>query len=508
MMMYSSTSNLQQEQISAYNVAFLFITGFLLVYLTQSWWYKVVSSSFYKYKIAKGPFKIPFLSNTFHLLLYGNKRFENLQLVQEKFGDVFNIDVLGTFGVWICNPADIKHILVTNFANYEKGKKLAEPLLELFGQGIFVVDGDKWKITRKCMSYMFTTRLLKGYVSDVINKHLDFLCQLIQNKNDDSEKFYDFQQIISCFTLDTIGEIAFGANINSLKNGKSEFGYALDYSTAMCNARVVNPLWKIFRLIKVPSEREFSKCLEIINRYLYSLIQDCRKNTKQNKSAQNFDILSTITRTLDDSGQQYSVQFIRDVILSLVVAGRDTTANAISWAMYLLGMHPVIQEKLRQEILSYLQESQPEFAIVNNMVYIQFIVNETLRLYPSVPWDVKFSLKDDVLPSGYFVPKGTAVNYLIWNVNRSTKLWGEDANRFIPERWQGVQKEAYEFPVFNAGPRICLGVQLANLEIKYVLCKILQKFRIVLKPDQDVTYGLSTTLPVKNGLFLRLEPLN
>eukprot|EP01025_Chloroclados_australasicus_P009564 TRINITY_DN13656_c0_g1_i2.p2 TRINITY_DN13656_c0_g1~~TRINITY_DN13656_c0_g1_i2.p2 ORF type:complete len:121 (+),score=4.19 TRINITY_DN13656_c0_g1_i2:24-365(+) len=111
MMMYSSTSNLQQEQISAYNVAFLFITGFLLVYLTQSWWYKVVSSSFYKYKIAKGPFKIPFLSNTFHLLLYGNKRFENLQLVQEKFGDVFNIDVLGTFGVWIFNPADIKQVL-------------------------------------------------------------------------------------------------------------------------------------------------------------------------------------------------------------------------------------------------------------------------------------------------------------------------------------------------------------------------------------------------------------
>eukprot|EP01025_Chloroclados_australasicus_P030000 TRINITY_DN3000_c0_g1_i2.p1 TRINITY_DN3000_c0_g1~~TRINITY_DN3000_c0_g1_i2.p1 ORF type:complete len:529 (+),score=20.02 TRINITY_DN3000_c0_g1_i2:49-1635(+) len=513
-----SSITLHPAQLSN-SLILICILWLLLAICTKSIWSEFQikkNSKRLRTKLAKGPWTFPFVGHSLHVLLRNNYRLKYFEQLRQKYGEVFRLDITGRTGVCVCDPQDIEYILKTNFQNYQKSQIFHEVSEEFLGDGIFSVDGELWRMQRKSLSHMFTTRLLRGYISDILNKQCQTLCKVIQQNNQKFvNEFYDIQKEYQRFTLDSIGEIAFGMNINSLETGKSEFGNAFDYATAKSHARLVNPTWKLLRWFGLPPERKLKTCVKVVDQFTYQLINDYRaKKQNSEDEPKKFDVLSFFMQTLDDNGQCYTDKFVRDIILNILIAGRDTTSNALAWVTYLLASHPQVQEKLRAEVFEYFGGKTPlnntnfDYTTVNKMTYIQYVINETLRLYPSVPWDIKYTVQDDVLPSGYFVPKGSIVSYLIWVVNRNPKVWGSNAGEFVPERWIGIQKEAHEFPTFNAGPRTCLGIHLANLEIKYVLSTLLLRNKIVLKPDQKITYGLSPTLPVRNGLFVRFEPLN
>ena len=198
-----------------------------------------------------------------------------------------------------------------------------------------------------------------------------------------------------------------------------------------------------------------------------------------------------------------SPEFLVGIVKSLMIAGRDTTACTLSWMFYLLAKHPDVQDILIQEIDETFRGEEPNMKDVGKMKYLDSIVMETLRMYPPVPIDVKYSLNDDYLPDNTFIPKNTPITYYPFVMGRLERFW-DRPDEFLPERWSNRRRPSpYEFPVFQAGPRICLGQSLAFLETKILTCMLLQKFRFKLSnPDKPVHYTMSATMSIKDGLHI------
>lgn len=184
------------------------------------------------------------------------------------------------------------------------------------------------------------------------------------------------------------------------------------------------------------------------------------------------------------------------------VAGRDTTAQAMSWCLFLIMQHPEVEERILQEVQSVFGDQPITYDQLFQLTYTEAVLRESLRLYPSVPMDPKCPSEPETLPDGTFVPRGTSVFYNSYAMGRSTNIWGADALEFRPDRWLNAEpKDPYEYPVFHAGPRECLGKRLAMVEMKTVVASLIKHVKLRLAvpvdavlPDTAATLGMSSGL--------------
>lgn len=220
------------------------------------------------------------------------------------------------------------------------------------------------------------------------------------------------------------------------------------------------------------------------------------------------DFLTLFMAAEEEAEQPFSDRFLRDIVMSLLIAGRDTTAATLSWLFLMLAKHPLVSKTLREEVDRCCPKGQhPSFDCVKEsaMPYLNAVVWETLRLFPPVAADPKIAAADDVLPDGTFVPKGAEIAYLPYAMGRLTELWGPDAELFQPERWIPFsQPNLFKFPVFQAGPRICLGMSMALLEVKITAVQLVQNFEMSLVNDTSTAYKLGPTICIRDGLHVRL----
>jgi len=212
-------------------------------------------------------------------------------------------------------------------------------------------------------------------------------------------------------------------------------------------------------------------------------------------------------KAAEGQGMPTDDRFMADAVLNFLIAGRDTTAQATSWCMFLIAQNPEVQAKILQEAESVLDGAASlSYDQLSKLPYLDATIREALRLYPSVPMDVKLCLRDDTLPDGTFVPAGCSVAYFAYGMGRSRRIWGEDAKEFRPERWlsMAAPPDSYTYSAFHAGPRECLGKRLAMVEMKTLLFKVLRAFKLTLavapeevKPDVQLTLGMSSGLPLR-----------
>ena len=172
--------------------------------------------------------------------------------------------------------------------------------------------------------------------------------------------------------------------------------------------------------------------------------------------------------------------------MSFVIAGRDTTASALSWVFWELTQHADVADRVVEEIDRVLQGEKPTYdEVTNKMPYMQAVIKEAMRLHPPVPEDIKFAVKEDFLPDGTHIPAGIGIIYRIYAMNRLESLW-PNALSFDPDRWLSgdPSPSAYKYPVFNAGPRLCLGMRLGLTEIAMLTAMVLQKYKIKASPGR------------------------
>ncbi|CAN6324769.1 unnamed protein product [Urochloa humidicola] len=428
--------------------------------------------------------------------------------------------------IYTCDPAVVEHILRTNFANYGKGAFNYENMTDLLGDGIFAVDGDKWRQQRKIASYDFSTRALRDSSGAVFKRNAARLAGIVSGAAA-SGQAVEFQGLALRATMDSIFAIAFGVELDTL-GGSGEgtrFAAAFDDASEFTLLRYVNAFWKAMRLLNVGSEAALRDRVRVVDEFVYKRIRDRARELAADSNEQDpdsrQDMLSRFIQTATDESGTVDYKYLRDIILNIVIAGKDTTAGALEWFLYMACKHPEVQEKVREEATKATGASETatveEFAqsltdeALNKMHYLHAALTETLRLYPSVPLDNKQCFADDVLPDGSSVSKGDIVFYVPYAMGRMDYLWGADAEAFRPERWldgggggEFQQQSPFKFTAFQAGPRICLGKEFAYRQMKIFAAVLLRSFAFRLRDGEGATVGYRTmiTLHIDQGLHL------
>ena len=426
------------------------------------------------------------------------------------------------------NVDNVEYILKTRFENYPKGDYLGKVLGELLGKGIFNVDGNLWKVQRKLASHEFTSRSLREFGFECAERELEdrllpFLFQACE-KGD----AVDLQDLFLRFAFDNICQLGFGVDPNCLEPSLPTVRFAEAFDKAiectMLRFRML-PLMRTFRQVfNIGTERELKKAVATVNEFAEGVIQARRKEFHEshgNSLHARQDLLSRFMRFTDSSEHDVDVQseleqkcmndlklnasepkvkeqasnlFLRDIVISFVLAGRDTSSVGLAWFFHALSHNPHVEEKIYDEIKQHLQARAQDgprpsrrpghlfsFEELKQLHYLHAAIHESLRLFPPVPVDTKQALCDDVLPDGTVIHKGDRITYNIFSMARMDTIWGPDCNEFKPERWLKngvfVPESSFKFATFQAGPRICLGKDQALVQMKLIVASLIYHFK-------------------------------
>ncbi|KAL8230033.1 hypothetical protein R6Q57_014933 [Mikania cordata] len=445
---------------------------------------------------------------------------------------------------YIADPANVEHVLKTNFANYPKGEVYHSYMEVLLGDGIFNSDGENWRKQRKTSSFEFASKNLRDFSTVVFREYSLKLSSILSQAAFDHQNL-DIQELLMRMTLDSICKVGFGVEIGTLSPNlpDNRFAKAFDAANIIVTLRFIDPLWKVKKFLGVGSEAVLDQSIKIIDDFTYSVIHRRKKEIEQtqdvhNNSKMKRDILSRFIELGKDPENNINDKSLRDVVMNFVIAGRDTTATTLSWAIYMIMTHDHVAEKLYAELKSFEEDRAQEenvclkpcekqddpesfdqrtkqfaelmsYDTLGKLYYLHAVITETLRLYPAVPQDPKGILNDDILPDGTKVKAGGMVTYVPYSMGRMEYNWGPDANQFKPERWlkDGVFQTAspFKFTAFQAGPRICLGKDSAYLQMKMALAILCRFFRFELVEGHVVEYRMMTILSMANGLKIKVS---
>ncbi|KAF9200956.1 hypothetical protein BGZ49_008807 [Haplosporangium sp. Z 27] len=452
----------------------------------------------------KGPIGVPLFGNFFATISEPRNQLLQRQVEQHrKYGKIYTFSVPGIGRVInVADPKMIDHILKTNFWAYEKGERFKTGLMPLVGDGIFGADGEHWKWQRKLASNIFNVKAFRQYTSDVFCQEGELAIEYL-NKMADAGTPVDIQQLFYCYTLDSFGEVAFGQSFGCLKDPQHEveFAAAFDRLNNGISGRVFSPIWRL-KDWWTGNDKQVEKDRKIVRDFALRIIQERR--SKQDTQSEKKDLLQLFMDSSED-GEPLSDEMLIDSVLNFVIAGRDTTAQALSWMFYLIhrgASKPEIVNELIRESDDLLQGGLPTYESTKQQKYAEACFHEALRLYPSVPKNSKICVEDDVLPGGHKVYKGDYIGWSSWAMGRDTDIWGPDAEEYNPERWLHNEKpSSSKFIAFHHGPRTCLGQQFATIEAITIVSMLFQKFTFELvDPKTEPAYLPSLTLPLAKGL--------
>ncbi|KAF5374312.1 hypothetical protein D9758_004630 [Tetrapyrgos nigripes] len=484
-----------------------------------------------------------------------------------KLGYTFNMRVLFTDRMFTAEPEHIKAFLATQFDQFEKGEDARSTLDSLLGTGVFAADGDLWKFHRSITRPFFSKDRISHF--DIFDRHADdAIGQMKARFKEDYP--VDFQDVVSRFTIDSATEFLFGQDIQTLSEalpypfysprnvtssnptatGSESFSQAFARSFSAAQGYTFSRArfgkhWPLVEFWKDRTKEEMNNVRQFMDPILESAVNRTRekRGQKGTSQAQSVDREVKEGETLLDHLTNYTEDpvILRDEIMNLAVAGRDTTASILTFSVYMLSQNPDILRRLREEILTKIGPSRrPTYDDFRDMKYLRAVLNETLRLYPPVPFNMRQCKDGAVLPpvktSGgkpIYVPPKTRCAYSVFVMQRREDLWGPDVLNFDPDRFLDERVHKYLTPnpfiflPFNAGPRICLGQQFAYHEASFFLVRLLQSFSTVslspeaqppdsrappswkeeggIKAREKVKLKSHLTMYVQDGLWLTME---
>ncbi|CAL9764468.1 unnamed protein product [Musa acuminata subsp. burmannicoides] len=376
------------------------------------------------------------------------------------------------------NPENVEHVLKTNFPNYPKGRPFTEILGDLLGCGIFSADGELWHTQRKLASHEFSTRSLCDFVVNALEFETGERLLPILSSACAHRGVVDMQELLRRFAFDTICKVSLGTDPGFLDASlpESPLADAFDVASAISAKRGAAPVfavWKAKRALGLGSEGQLRAAVKLIHASVMEIIRT--RKTEIKKGTQHNDLLSRLIV----GGHKDEV--IRDMVISFVMAGKDTTSAALTWFFWLLSCHPEAETEVAKEAKQ--AKGRLDYHALKDMKVLEACLCECMRLYPPVLWDSKHAAYNDTLPDGTRIKKGDRVTYFPYGMGRSEKLWGKNCMEFDYRRWLSesgelVRQSPFKFPVFQAGPRVCLGKEMAFVQMKYVAASVLREFEL------------------------------
>ena len=420
-------------------------------------------------------------------LLGGEGPLVNLPRMAREYGDTSFWQFLHVSSYFFAHPDDIESVVVTKYRSFTKGiGTRANP--ELFGNGLLTSEGEFWLRQRRLSQPAFHRSRIDMYAAIMAHEAE----RMLDGWSDGTE--IDIHREMMRTTLAIATRTLFGVELGPKMPLVAE---ALD---AFIRQNAGLSVWQLFVKLPSPRRRRFLRGVNTLDEIVYGIIRERRQK------GMGDDLLSDLLRAQDTDGSSMTDQQLRDEVMTMLLAGHETTALALSWAWFLLATHPEAQAAVYDEVDQALSGRLPAAADVGHLAYTKQVVRETMRLYPPA-WVIIRMAAVPVEIGGYLVPAGSNILVSPWVTHRDERFF-PNPDAFDPERWttereQSLPRFAY-FP-FGGGPRVCIGNSFALMEAPILLAAVAQRFQVSLVPRQAVEPLSSITLRPKNGVRVRLH---
>ncbi|CEG49609.1 Cytochrome P450, E-class, group I [Plasmopara halstedii] len=427
-------------------------------------------------------------------------------------------------------PEHYEHVVKTQFEHFRKGKHQYEMFVDLMGHSVLLIEGERWKYHRRLLIQLLNARAIREHMMPVMQRHT-LLLQQVLTKAANSKNSIDLYMLMHRFTFKAFAEMAFNNSLDTLDSEHEHpFEHAFDEAQSIVAGRLQQPvwLWKLKRWLNVGQERKLRDDVTLIDEFIMTIISKAiairhqRQQKCQNGKAVpqiEQDIVSIVLECMEQDGDLVSPTDVRNIAVAALGAGRDTSADAMSWLIHTLTQHPQVEMKLQAELhakLPQLLSSHtyvPSIDELHGLTYLDATIRELLRLQTPVPFTMRECVHDTIFSDGTFIPKGMTVGMCHYGAARWTKVWGPDAAQFRPERFidpttgKLLHTPVAKFNAFSGGQRACVGKTLAMLEMKLVIATLVGRFHFIEIPGQNVKYAMGITIGMKNSLYMNVESL-
>ena len=414
--------------------------------------------------------------------------------VARRFGDIAHYHV-GPLHVYQVNHPDlVRQILVDEPEKFYKARLIKHAFSRFAGEGLLTSDGAHWRQQRRLMQPAFNHSHLTTYGSVMV----EYAHQMIDSFPEG--QVIEVNAEMAALTLRVVIKCLFGTDITRETQDLGPLMVAvLDAANQRLNAVLDVPPW-------VPTRRNLREKRAVAR--LDSMLQAFITARRASGGNEN-DLLSVLLAATDEeSGARMTDRQLRDEMMTLVLAGHETTATALTWTWYLLTQHPTIESELLDELQRVLHGRTPTAADLPNLPYTDMIVREAMRLYPPAPGVAREPIQD-VTIGGYDVPKGSLVTVNMYALHRDPRFFDEP-DRFKPERFARGWEDRlprYAYLPFGGGPRVCIGNGFAMMEARLILATIAQRRRLSLEPGQEIVPVQLVTVRPKHGIRMKLTQL-
>ncbi|PJZ50372.1 cytochrome P450 [Leptospira saintgironsiae] len=410
------------------------------------------------------------------------------QLMQSKFGNSARFGLRQVVFHLITQPEDIKRVLQENNQNYHKGVFYKE-LGRILGKGLLNSEGEFWKKQRRLIQPSFHKQRISEFV--------EIMAQETEKTSENWKKIssLDISKEMMRLTFAIVGRTLFRTEVES-------YAARIEHSLKIALELVTKRITRIFPFPfswPTPENLKLKRALKDMHSVVDELIAERKKNPSN-------DLISMLLEVRDEeTGETMSESQVRDEAITLLLAGHETTANALSWGFYLLSKHPEICEKVREEANRVLGDKTPTLEDVQKLTYTRKVLDEVLRLYPPA-WVIERTAMGPDHIGGYDVETGTNISICIFNIHRNPDFW-ENPDKFDPDRFdeeRSADRPKYAYLPFGGGPRICIGNIFALTEATLILAMLVKNYKFQTDPNHPVVMEPLVTLRPKYGILFNI----
>lgn len=407
------------------------------------------------------------------------------------YGDVVSMRFLYLTVYFLYHPDDIEYVVSTNAGNFLKSRNFRTPFFQrLVGNGLLTSEHEEWKRQRRLAQPAFHRQRINSYGEVMV----EYTERMISGWSNGEER--DVHRDMMRLTLEIVVKTLFNADVSA---DADKVGRVL--------SQIVKPFasqatlkWIMDNRLPTTAHRKFNQDANEIDAIVYRIIRERRESDRDQG-----DLLSMLLQAHDEDGSQMSDKQLRDEVMTLFLAGHETTALTLSWAWYLLAKNPETERKCQSELDEVLEGRLPTMADLPRLKYCEMIAKESMRLYPPAYGLGREAIEECEI-GGFRMPAKTQVFMFQWVTQRDPRFFVEP-ERFNPDRWteefsNSLPKYAY-FP-FGGGPRFCIGNSFAMMEIVLVLATIGQRFRLSVAPDHVVSLLPAMSLRPRDGIRMNV----
>lgn len=408
---------------------------------------------------------------------------------REQFGDAVRV-VIGPKKLYIFNhPDQAKRVLADNAANYHKGIGYVEAKRAL-GDGLLTSEGELWRKQRRTIQPVFQNKRIAAQADVIVEEAAKLVARLRAREGGDP---IDVLAEVTGLTLGVLGRTLLDADLGAFESIGHSFEYVQDQALFEMETMGLVPTW-----LPLAKQRRFRRARADLERIVNILVEERRANPREDGD----DVLSRlIVSTRQEDDPRVRDQRMRDELITLLLAGHETTASTIGWTLYLVDQHPDVAERLHAEAVAVLGDRTPVHADLQSLRYTNMVLSEAMRLYPPVWILTRRSVAADEV-GGYHVPAGSDVLICPYTLHRHPDYWDEP-ERFNPDRFDPdvpTTRPRYAYIPFGAGPRFCVGNHLGLMEATFVVAMLARDLRLTRVPDHKVVPEPMLSLRLGGGL--------